>query len=100
MAALRQGQVGDFQAGFAGSAGFGKDRVGLAVHLLQQEIEFFADFAAGVEHAAKLGGVDFEARQLFADIAAVGEDGCFLGQALRIDLHAFQQSRAIVQSRE
>ena len=50
MAALaRQRQLGDLQPDFARAAGLGQDRIGLAIHFLQQEVQLLADFAAGVQ---------------------------------------------------
>ena len=50
----RQRQVGDAQAQIADAAGLRQDGVGLAIHLLQQEIQLLADLAAGVQQLVQL----------------------------------------------
>ena len=54
---------------------------------------FLAAFAPGVEQRPQLPGVDFQAGELFADIAAIGQNRGFLGQSLRVmdALRAFEQ---------
>ena len=81
-----QRQIRDLQRRFAGAAGLRKNRVGFAVHFLQQKVELLADFAAGVSRIVKLAGVNLQPGDLFADITAVGQDRRFLGQPLRFDL--------------
>src|SRR5208337_478915 len=44
-----QGEFRDAEAQIADSAGLGKDGVGLAVQLLQQEVEALAHFAARIQ---------------------------------------------------
>ena len=87
-----------FRPGLARAAGLRQNRIGLPIHLLQQKIELLADFAAGVEQRRELRRMDLQPGQLFADIAAVGQDRGFLRQPLRIDLRAFEQILAAVRS--
>src|SRR5262245_11323650 len=77
-----QGQVGYAQAQFAEAGALGQNCVGFAVHFLQQEIQLFAGFAARVEDLIHLAGVDLQTRNLFADIAAVSQQGGFLSDPL------------------
>ena len=44
-----QRQLGDRADPLADAAGLGQNGVGFAIHLLQQEIQLLADFAAGVQ---------------------------------------------------
>src|SRR5580693_4101146 len=67
-------QFRDPEARFARAAGLRKNRIGLAIHFLQQEIQLLAGFAAGLEYAAKLARMDFQAGKFFADVAAIGQD--------------------------
>src|SRR5579872_545247 len=66
-----QRQIRDFQSRFARSAGLRKDGVGLAIQLLQQKVDLLAHLSARIEQRRQLRGVNLQARQLFADIAAV-----------------------------
>ena len=66
-----------------------------AVHLLQEEIEPLAHFAAAGEHGVELRGVRPQADQLLGDVAAVGQQGGFLRQALRVHAGAVAASRPV-----
>ena len=58
---------------------------------MQQEIEAFAHFAVAQEHGVELRGVRPQADQLLGDVAAVGQHGGFLRQALRVHGGAGEQ---------
>ena len=76
---------------FAGHAGgLGQQRVGLAAHLLQQEVELLADFAALVEQPEEVLDVGFHAHQLLADVAALGQQRGFLQDAVAVGVGADQ----------
>src|SRR5882757_2875262 len=57
-----------------------KHGVGFAMHFLQQEIQFFAEFPRAVEQLRELLQVAPQAVELFADVAAFGEQRRFLRQ--------------------
>src|SRR4051794_23303312 len=86
-----ESQVCNGEAKVAESAGFREDGVRLAVHLLQQEIQAFADFAFAGQHVRQMGGMGAKADELFGDVAAVGENGGFLSEALGIERGAFEE---------
>src|SRR3990170_8094956 len=74
---------GDDRARDLHVVGLRPDRVGLAPHLLQQELQFPAQRAVGGgEVEGELLGVAAQPRQLLGDVAALGEDDDLGGQAL------------------
>jgi hypothetical protein len=81
----RQRQFRNAKPKVAEPAGLRQDGVGFPVQLLQQKVEPLADFAARLQDLVQLAGMNLQARNLLADIAAVGQQGRFLRQALRID---------------
>src|SRR5437764_7766056 len=50
----RQRQIGDPQTQLADAVGLRQHGVGFAIHLLQQEVDLLAYFAAGIEDLAQL----------------------------------------------
>ena len=92
----RQRQLRDGEAQIAQAAGLRQDGIGFAIHLLKQEIEAFADFALARQHGVELRGVGAQAHQFLRDIAAVGQQGGLLRQALRVDAGAVQQVGQLV----
>ena len=89
-------ELRDLEPDLARAIRLRKNRVGLAIHLLQQEIELLAALAARIAASRQLRGVDFQPRQLFADVAAVGQDRRLLRQSLRIDLRSLEQLSSTV----
>src|SRR5580658_3243904 len=47
------------EASFARAAGLRKNRIGLSIHFLQQEVQFLSGLASGLKHAAELARMDF-----------------------------------------
>ena len=64
----------------------GADGVGLAVELLQQEIQLAADRAAGRQHLVQLVQVAAQADRLFVHGDLVGVDGGLLQNAALVDI--------------
>ncbi len=67
------------------AGGLGEKSVGLSLHFLQEEIELLADFAGARHQAAELVDVAEQARELFANVGALGEQRRFLSQAAWFD---------------
>src|SRR6185369_13695851 len=65
---------------------FRKCRVGLAIKLLQEEIEHLSRLARSIECFLKLRQMAAQTYHLFTDVTAVCEISDFLGQTHRIDL--------------
>jgi hypothetical protein len=67
--------VGEAEAAAGGcAAGLREQSVGLAIELLEEEVEAFAEFAAVGEEGEEAAGVGAEADELFFDVAAIGEE--------------------------
>src|SRR5579863_7382175 len=67
---------------------FREHRVRFAMHFLKQEIELLAEFASAIQKFRKLLQVAAQAIELFADVAAFGEESRFLRQTRRLDAAA------------
>src|ERR1700722_595532 len=92
-------QRGDGERFAFHSRRLGEHRVRFAMHFLEQEIEFLAELAGAVEQFCKLLQVATQAIELFADVAALGEQRSFLSEPRRLDAAAAQQLfEAILQS--
>src|SRR5579871_1305791 len=68
-----QREIRDSQPQLPDAVGLGQNRVGLPVHLLQQEIQLLADFATRVQDFLQLPGMNLKPRNFLADVAAVGQ---------------------------
>lgn len=68
--------VGDF-----GVVGLGADSVELAVEFLAEKVEGASDGFVGVQERCEFLEVGIESGEFFRDIAAVGEEGDFLGDS-------------------
>ena len=71
---------------FAEAAGFRQDGVGLSIHFLEQEIEFFAGFTFRRQQGVDLIGMGLKPDQFLADVAAFGQDRGFLRDSRGLDL--------------
>ncbi len=61
------------------------------MHLLQQKIQFLAEFSGAVEKLCKLLQVATQAIEFFADVAALCKQRGFLGQTSRLDACTIQE---------
>src|SRR5579863_1605043 len=80
-----QRQFRNLQRRLARPAGLGKDRIGFAIHLLQQKVEFLAGLSSRIQKPGQLSGVNLQARQLLLDIAAIGQE-----ELARLKIHSAQ----------
>src|SRR3954471_19364678 len=74
-------------------AGLRENRVRLAVHLLEDEIDALADLFIGAQQVAHLHEMTLESGDLFADVRAVGQQNGFLRQSRFIYLSTALQIR-------
>ncbi len=80
-----QSQPRHFQSFGLRPGHFGKQRVGFALHFLEQEIQFLADFRGAVENSLKLAACDRGARQNSSlSSAAIRGNCCLLREACGI----------------
>jgi hypothetical protein len=84
-------KLGDFQAFVFVAGGFRKQRVGLALHFLEQKVEFLADVGRSGEQRFELADVAGQTSQFLGDVAALRGDRSFLSQARGIDLEFAEQ---------
>ena len=56
---------------------FGSDRIGLAIHFLNKEIELSADGFVRFENFIKCAEVRAQSDKLFVDCDFIGKDGAF-----------------------
>src|SRR5580704_6378178 len=91
LGAYLQRQRGDGERFAFHSRRLGEHRVRFAMHFLEQEIEFFPELARSVEQFCELLQMAAQTIELFADIAALGQQRCFLRKARRLDAAAAQQ---------
>jgi hypothetical protein len=81
-----QSQFGNQSSLTRHAGGLRKQRIGLAVHLLQQKIQLLAGLAAGSKHFAKVLNVRLHARNLFRNIAALDQQRNLFKQPLAVDI--------------
>src|SRR5258708_32650914 len=75
-----QGEPGDGQRLSFDARSLRKHGVCFAMHLLQQKIQFLAEFASTVEQLCELLQVAAQAIEFFADVAALRKQRSFLRQ--------------------
>src|SRR5580698_8435705 len=92
-----QSELGNARPFSAHAARLRQQGVGLPVHLLQQEVELLAGFAAGVDQLAKVADVRGHARQLFRHIAALHQDSYLFQQPLLVELRASGRAQPLRQ---
>src|SRR5882672_10177890 len=73
-----QRESGDGQRFAFDARRFGEHGIGFTMHLLQEKIQFFAEFACAIEQLSELLHMTSQTVQFFADIAAFRKYGCFL----------------------
>src|SRR3954453_10527306 len=89
--------LGDLQ-GFASDASrFREQGVGLAPHFLQKKIKLLTCFWSAIQMLEEVLDVRVHPHDFFLDIAAIGEYGCFLKNAVGISLGAHQFLKAGLQ---